>query len=61
MSGPQKTILAVDDENDITEMLALLLESEGYRVLTEIGSNTCEESIDPQAVITLTNGEPGGI
>ncbi len=37
MSGPQKTILAVDDERDITEMLTLLLESEGYRVLTASG------------------------
>ncbi len=37
MSGPQKTILAVDDERDITDMLTLLLESEGYRVLTASG------------------------
>lgn len=37
MSGPQKTILAVDDEHDITDMLTLLLESEGYRVLTASG------------------------
>ena len=34
MSGDQKTVLAVDDERDIIEMLVLLLESEGYRVKT---------------------------
>lgn len=37
MSGAQKTVLAVDDEHDIIEMLVLLLESEGYRVLTAFG------------------------
>jgi DNA-binding response OmpR family regulator len=37
MSGAQRTVLAVDDEHDIIEMLVLLLESEGYRVLTASG------------------------
>jgi CheY-like chemotaxis protein len=46
MSGPQKTILAVDDERDITEMLTLLLESEGYRVLTASGGKAALEILE---------------
>lgn len=33
----RKTILAVDDEQDIIDMLVLLLESEGYRILSAPG------------------------
>lgn len=37
MSSREKTILTVDDERDITEMLELLLTGEGYRVLVASG------------------------
>jgi DNA-binding response OmpR family regulator len=37
MSSREKTILTVDDERDITEMLELMLTGEGYRVLVASG------------------------
>ncbi len=37
MTATPRTILAVDDEVDITEMLSVLLEGEGYRVLIASG------------------------
>ena len=37
MTVRQKTILTVDDERDITEMLEVLLSGEGYRVLVASG------------------------
>lgn len=43
MAGPGTTILAVDDEQDILDMLVLLLESEGYRVLTANGGQKAIE------------------
>ena len=41
----QKTILAVDDERDILEMLDLLLGGEGYRVLTARGGREAIELV----------------
>jgi len=43
MSGAQRTVLAVDDEHDIIEMLVLLLEGEGYRVRTASGGREAME------------------
>lgn len=43
MTSAQKTILAVDDERDIIDMLTLLLESEGYRVVPAMGGTAAIE------------------
>lgn len=48
MSGAQKTVLAVDDEHDIIEMLVLLLESEGYRVLTAFGGREAMDLLETE-------------
>jgi len=50
MSVRQKTILTVDDELDITEMLEILLSGEGYRVLVASGG--------AEAIGILTSEKP---
>ncbi len=48
MNAVQKTILAVDDERDIIDMLTLLLESEGYRVVPAMGGTEAIEILEKE-------------
>ena len=63
MQGQERRILVVEDDPTMTEMLRILLEDSGYRILT---AESGEEALDfareqiPD-LITLDLGLPGGI
>jgi DNA-binding response OmpR family regulator len=48
--APRRTILVVDDEDALLRMLALLLQDEGYRVLTAHDGRAALEATDAERV-----------
>jgi DNA-binding response OmpR family regulator len=52
-----KTILVVDDEPAILDLLTTLLEEEGYRVLSAVDGAAALEGLDQEAVdVVITDG-----
>jgi DNA-binding response OmpR family regulator len=62
-TGAERCILVVEDDPTTTDMLRILLEDSGYRILTaETGEDALELARDTTPdLVTLDLGLPGGI
>ncbi|MDB5074372.1 MAG: response regulator receiver protein [Chloroflexi bacterium] len=53
MTTANSTVLVVDDDPDIQDVVALALEDEGYRVVRAVGGASIETAIEEQPQLVL--------